>query len=131
MDQIETMRTMEYSKNNRRTTMLEWWKESSSHPFQSPDDIPDLPMPESHEEWQDFFVPILIQRGAIPKKDLIKDRHYVGSCRNADKALWNGEKFVYIRHKYGRFYPEEINHFEDDDGFDLFVPIKMVNFPNL
>jgi hypothetical protein len=26
----------------------------------------------------------------------------------------------------GTTYIDEINHFEDDDGYDLFVPIKII-----
>lgn len=126
MEKIQTIRTMQYSKNNRRTTMLEWWKESASHPFQSPDDIPDLPMPESHKEWQDFFVPILIQRGAIAKKDLVVGGVYEGSCRNTNRAIWDGKHFVYFRSKFGYRFIDSLNHFEDDNGFDLFVPIKFI-----
>lgn len=48
---------------------------------------------------------------------------YYGRCRNASISLWNGEKFTYIRSKMGSEFPEEINHFEDDDGFDVFTPL--------
>ena len=30
-----------------------------------------------------------------------------------------------MRTKFGYTYPEDINHFEDDNGYDLFIPIKM------
>lgn len=30
-----------------------------------------------------------------------------------------------MRNKFGSTYEEYINHFEDDNGFDLFVPIKL------
>lgn len=93
--------------------------------FNEPDDIPNLPS-VNEEEWKTFFVPILIKNGAIPKKDLIIGREYIGSCRNSDKAKWIGEKFEYQRQKFNFTFTEEINHFEDDDGYDLFVPLKLI-----
>lgn len=32
-----------------------------------------------------------------------------------------------LRDQYLKDHEEEINHFEDDDGYDLFVPIKLKN----
>ena len=69
----------------------------------------------------------LYRKGIIPKKDLKKGRYYFGDCRNASVALWNGYVFVYMRNKFGYKFPEEINHLEDDDGYDLFVPLKEIN----
>jgi hypothetical protein len=40
--------------------------------------------------------------------------------------VWDGEKFTYQRYKFGFTFPEKINHFQDDDGYDLFVPIKKI-----
>ena len=61
----------------------------------------------------------------IPKNELIIGETYDGNCRNSDSAKWNGNTFEYIRHKFGSSYMEEINHFEDDDGYDVFVPMKI------
>lgn len=38
---------------------------------------------------------------------------------------WNEKenKFDYVRYKFG-YYWDECNHFEDDDGFALFVPLR-------
>ena len=91
--------------------------------FETPEDIPGLPG-ATETEWNDFFIPILIKCGAIPKKDLIIGKKYLGSCRNSEYGIWNGITFTYKRTKFGITYNEEINHFEDDDGYDLFVPIK-------
>lgn len=60
----------------------------------------------------------------IPKKELIPGEAYSGICRNAREAKWNGEIFTYARDKFGDIYDEEINHYEDDNGFDIFVPIR-------
>ena len=86
--------------------------------------IPSIPIC-GEKEYQEIVIPNLIRCGAIPKKELIVGRTYIGECRNASEAVWNGEVFIYQRHKFHLVYPEEINHFEDDDGSDLFVPIKL------
>lgn len=95
-------------------------------PFNTIDDIPDIPIVEK-EIYNDYIVPNLIRCGAIPKEKLVVWKCYEGSCRNASNAVWNGEKFTYRRTKFGYTYDEDINHFQDDDGFDLFVPLKEVN----
>ena len=56
----------------------------------------------------------------IPKEELKVGITYKGKCRNADKAVWNGTRFVYIRHKFGTSFEEEIECPEDDRGFDVF-----------
>lgn len=95
-------------------------------PFNTIDDIPDIPIVEK-EIYNDYIVPNLIRCGAIPKEKLVVGKCYEGSCRNASNAVWNGEKFTYGRTKFGYTYNEDINHFQDDDGFDLFVPLKEIN----
>ena len=90
------------------------------------DYIPEPPI-TTPELYQKYVIPNFIRCGAIPKDKLIKGKTYFGSCRNADIAVWLGDKFEYIRHKFGDSYPEKINHFEDDDCFDLFVPIREIN----
>lgn len=78
----------------------------------------------SKEEYNTIVIPSLIKWGAIPKSQLIIGKTYRGYCRNASEALWNGKKFEYIREKFGFKYTEVINHFEYDNGLDLFVPYK-------
>lgn len=92
-------------------------------PFKTIDNIPDIPI-VGIETYNNCIVPNLIRCGAIPKEKLIPGKCYEGSCRNASEAIWNGEKFTYKRYKFGRVYDENINHFQDDDGHDLFVPLK-------
>lgn len=92
-------------------------------PIKDVDDIPDIPIvPE--DIYKEVIIPNLIRMGAIPKEKLIPGKTYIGGCRNATEAIWDGEKFTYQRTKFGYTYPETINHFQDDDGYDLFVPIK-------
>ena len=104
--------------------IIEWF--DNLEPFENIDHIPDIPKVDE-EIYYKYIVPNLIRCGAIPKESLEIGATYLGSCRNADKAVWNGEVFVYKRTKFGFTYDEEINHFQDDDGYDLFVPIKKLN----
>lgn len=60
----------------------------------------------------------------IPKHELKDGQYYRGICRNASVAKWNSEKncFTYMRTKFNSRFAEDINHFQDDNGFDLFFP---------
>lgn len=66
----------------------------------------------------------------ISKSELAEGREYQGNCRNSNHAMWNGKRFEYYRYKFGSWYKEEINHFEDDDGYDVFVPMKIIKNEN-
>ena len=87
----------------------------------------------SYEEYHNFGSPdnfhkwVEMHYKIIPKSELIINKKYNGNCRNASEAVWNGEKFIYKRHKFGTDYIEKINHYEDDDGYDVFVPIEEIN----
>ena len=109
-------------KEERYENTLEYWKKRKK--FKDEDDIPDIPI-VLPQDYRDVIIPNIIRCGGIPKKKLIVDKTYIGSCRNASEAVWNGEDFTYLRRKFGYTYRENINHFEDDDGSDLFVPIKI------
>lgn len=63
----------------------------------------------------------------IPKKELVIGKTYNGFCRNASEAVWNGKVFTYKRYKFGDTFDEDINHYEDDDGYDLFIPMEIIN----
>jgi hypothetical protein len=89
------------------------------------DYIPSVPKMESEEDYKEYVVKNYIRCGAIPKKDLIVGKTYIGDCRNASEATWNGKAFIYSRNKFGFVYDEKINHFEDDNGYDLFVLLKL------
>ena len=95
-------------------------------PFETNDDIPDIPKVKDKQMYEDVIVKNLIRCGAIPKDKLIVGKTYIGSCRNSGKATWTGEEFEYERHKLGTTYTDAVNHFQDDDGYDLFVPIKLL-----
>ena len=82
-------------------------------------------LPQAPPEFWKLICEKLIEKGAIPKKDLVIGTTYTGVCRNSDEATWLGDKFEYTRYKFGTQYKETINHFEDDDGYDLFVPLSI------
>lgn len=124
MEIQEVKDKLKKEKEEKYNTVLNYWKERK--PFKDEDDIPPIPivLPKDYEE---IIVPNIIRCGGIPKDKLIVGKTYIGDCRNATEAVWDGEKFTYMRTKFGSTYPETINHFQDDDGYDLFVPLKIKN----
>lgn len=95
-------------------------------PF-SADKLYSVPrLPQAPPEFWPQICEALINKGAIAKKDLVVGKTYIGTCRNANEAVWIGECFQYERTKFGYTFLEKINHFEDDNGFDLFIPIKEI-----
>lgn len=106
----------------RYNEVLEYWK--NRVPFTDEDDIPSIPIVKD-DDYRRIIIPNIIRCGGIPKEKLVNGETYIGSCRNASEAVWNGEKFTYLRTKFGTTYTECINHFEDDDGYDVFVPIRI------
>ena len=115
---------LEQIREEREKRIKHYW-ENELGKFVNPDDVPDLPVVDK-DEWNEYYIPKLIEAGAIPKKDLIDGQVYIGRHRNANIQRWNAEKnkFDHMRYKFG-WMKDECNHFEDDDGFALFVPIKL------
>lgn len=107
------------TKEERIARIKERWM--NLKPFKTYYDVPTLPRVDK-KEWEEFYIPKLIESGAIPKKDLVIGEYYVGDHRCTKIGKWNGEVFEYWKWE---FFPMEdkCNHFEDDDGFALFVPI--------
>lgn len=68
--------------------------------------------------------------GLLKKEDLKDKVFYHGHCRNASIARWDEslKKFVYLRHKFGSSFEEDIVHPEDDEQFDIFVTTREVNW---
>lgn len=60
----------------------------------------------------------------IPVEKLIDGEFYVGHCRNSSLAVWNKEKkcFIYLRHKFGSAFLEEIDCIESETVYDMFLP---------
>ena len=123
-DNINNLKDQSDCNNENKTEMMIYHLQTMK--LFTDDYIPEPPI-TTPELYQNYVIPNFIRCGAIPKDKLVVGKTYFGSCRNADKAIWLGDKFEYTRHKFGASYQEKINHFEDDDGFDLFVPIREIN----
>lgn len=110
----------------RAKTDKSFWEEME--PFKDSYDIPDIPVFDDSEKefYRNVVIPNLIRCGAIPKADLEVGAFYIGDTRNTDVAMWNGRQFEYRRNKFGMSFTDTVNHFEDDDGYALFVPLKKV-----
>lgn len=117
-EEIEEIRKQRYLKQ------LEYWK-NRTEMFNFVETIPSVPVVEE-EDYKNIIIPAFIRCGAIPKSQLEIGEQYIGACRNASIATWLGEQFEYTRYKFGDSFKEKINHFEDDNGYDLFVPIGKV-----
>ena len=103
---------------------IKWFK--TMKPFKDENDIPEIPV-VTDKTYKEIIIPNLIRCGAIPKKDLIVGKTYIGDTRNTTEATWDGEKFIYKRYKWGVWFDDDVNHFEDDDEYRnaLFVPLKI------
>ena len=117
---IKAEAQLEQIREERKQKIKEYWENLPK--INTPRDVPNLPKVDI-QEWKDYYVPKLIEAGAIPKKDLIEGQYYIGNHRRANVAKWNGKEFIYNREKFGNVFEDKCNHFEDDDGFALFVPI--------
>lgn len=93
--------------------------------FETLKDIPEFPKVESKEELQQL-IKIYKDAGAISKKDLIPGGWYLGQSRSTSVARWFPSGFSFIRKKMWGDYVDEIPHFEDDKGHDVFVPFKLL-----
>jgi hypothetical protein len=105
--------------------LIENYKEFLNRKFKDLNDIPEFPRcnSEEHEE----LVNLYIKAGAISKSELKPGGWYIGQCRNTTIAQWWPKSgFNYIRYKFGDKYVDTINHFEDDNGYDLFIPFKLI-----
>lgn len=111
-------------KEARLIKIREYWMNLPK--FEKSEDVPAIPIVDQ-DEYLDFFIPKLIEAGAIPKVDLIDGQCYIGNHRNATIAKWDAENnvFVYWRHKFNSIFEDQCNHFEDDNKYALFVPIRL------
>lgn len=62
----------------------------------------------------------------IKLPDLKHNTNYLGECRNSTSAIWNKgiQKFEYTRYKFNTSFIEEIEHPDNDKGYDVFFPLK-------
>ena len=81
------------------------------------------------EIYDEVVVPNLIRCGAIPKSELKIGQWYIGDTRNTERAMWDGKEFVHERCKWNSWFKDGVNHFEDYNGYALFVPIKEIDKP--
>lgn len=81
-DHIKRMREDPEYKINYIKKMKELQKEDflKIKPFEKAEDVPELPQVDK-KEWNEYFVPILIEKGAIPKKNLVDNEWYYGDHR--------------------------------------------------
>ena len=102
---------------DREKRIREYWEELK--PFEKASDVPHLP------HMNHYFVNRLIQLGALSKIVLEDGVWYYGNYRNSELGKWSAkdQKFLLWRWKLG-WRPDDCNHFEDDDAFDLFVPLR-------
>lgn len=115
-DMLENIENLERKENNYYED-VEIFDENTIHMIHLPKPIP---FSMFHE---------LYNKGIIPKKDLKKNTYYRGKCRNASVALWNGFEFIYVRTKFSSSFNEDIKHPEDDNGYDLFIPLSIEENP--
>ncbi len=68
---LKIQKQLEHEREERIRRIKEYW-ETETTPFKEPHEVPTIPRAEP-EEYKNFYVPKLIQRGAIPKRDLIRE----------------------------------------------------------
>ncbi len=116
---------IEEEREERKRKMIEYWNNLPK--FEKPEDVPNIPRVDA-AEYKEFYVPKLIGAGAIPKNELVDGQFYFGEHRNANVGRWIAEKqvFEHWRYKFG-YRLDDCNHFEDDNGYALFIPIRLAN----
>lgn len=97
---------------------------NTMEPFEDIYDIPEIPYCDSPEDYNEIIVKNLIRCGAIPKERLETNAIYIGRGRGMKEGKWNGKTFEYERCKFGMRFTDVMNHFQDDNGYALFVPLK-------
>jgi hypothetical protein len=107
-------------KQKQERELYNYWV--NLKPFQKAEDVPDLPV------MNDFYINRLVELGAIPKDKLQNGMWYYGEYRNANLGKWNTEtqRFDHYRWKFG-WMKDDCNHFQDDNEFALFVPLRLAN----
>ena len=101
----------------RDDNTMEYWKDRA--PFKDIYDVPRLP------KMNDYYINRLVELGAISKNELEDGVWYYGKYRNSDVGIWDAKKgkFCIWRSKFG-WMKDQCFHFQDDDGYALFVPLR-------
>jgi len=108
----------------KHVNIINYWKNINIK-FNEVWEVPGLNLRD--KEYEDYIIPALKRCGAITLKDLVINKVYLGNYRNGNIGKWNGEQFEVYREKFGNRFIDTCNHFEDDDNYALFVPIKEVD----
>ena len=68
----------------------------------------------------------------IKKSRLKKGGWYLGICRNSKIAMWDGNKFVFLKQHFDNYHADTIEHYNDvkDAGYDGFIPTQKIQMPN-
>ena len=64
----------------------------------------------------------------INKQNLKKNQYYIGTCRNTNIAMWNGEMFIFINYFFANPYIETIPYYGDIKKLntDGFIPTQEI-----
>lgn len=68
-----------------------------------------------------------IEYNIVPLKELITGGVYRGLSIGTQKAYWDGERFLYFPYKCLDPYIETIEHPDNDNIFDVFLPFELVD----
>ncbi len=63
----------------------------------------------------------------LKREDLIVGQKYKVIGRNFDEAVWNGERFIGMRYKFGEFFETEELHYDDDPKYGTVQPIEPID----
>lgn len=65
----------------------------------------------------------------IKKNELEINKYYIGTCRNTNIAMWNGNKFIFIKYFFKDPYVETVDYYGDvvNKQIDGFIPIKKID----
>lgn len=103
----------------KEINLQRWWNDLK--PFKFAEHVPALPTPLT-----DFYINRLIDLGAISLTELEDSNWYYGNYRNSNFGKWDDKNKIFhiIRYKWSSFHWDECKHFQNDDGFALFVPLR-------
>jgi len=62
--------------------------------------------------------------GYINKEALEKGHYYECKARGFRLGMWDGEKFLYIRNKYGKYFLDTAKHWDEGAPYGTVKPLK-------
>lgn len=86
-----------------------------------------LPMKKRGESFSEDDLARAYGMGMYRLEELKLGHMYLGKCRNAFMAQWNGEQFVYAYWEMTAWAFEFVPHAEHYEGYDVFVPLLNLN----